>query len=121
MLLPEELLFARAQDTVLSMQRSVLKHQKSTSRSVQNARKLKLLCRTVEAYLPWTLYQHFASRVPTHQIGWMDLLISVLDNHMMIAIGWNQSVLDLDSFPESHLYHTQPDQTPDIGILFNIL
>jgi hypothetical protein len=32
--------FAQAQDTIFSMQRSILEHQKSTSKSVQNARKL---------------------------------------------------------------------------------
>jgi hypothetical protein len=36
----------------------------------------------------------------------------------MIADGWNQRALDHGSFPESHWYHIQPDQIPNISELF---
>ena len=79
------------------------------------------------------MHQRSASGGPMHLSDRMILLISgigqafwrkttlVVGNCMMRGVGCNQSAVDLCSFPGSHLYHIEPNRTPDVSKTVNIL
>lgn len=79
------------------------------------------------------MYQHSALGALKHPSGMKSLLVSeigqeiwkqttvMVGNCMIRGVGSNQSAADLCSFPGSHLYHIEPNKTPDVSETISML